>query len=181
MSRKDKSLYTACFAVVAAGALMIVVGAFTPYAASAQPAANRAALATSMPASAPASQAMGVQPPAGMPAVNLEDITSIVKAIIWAIQHKAWPFLLVLAFGVYLFIERHTPGIFGPRASAWLASWRGILVTSVATALWTAGLTVAASGWKAFGAALVLALVMALINAAAQYGKTPHAAQTTAQ
>lgn len=109
------------------------------------------------------------------PAVDLNDPASIVRGVVWAWQHKAWPYLVLLLLGGLLFLERHYKGALGAKSSAWLGSRKGILITSLIAGIISGCMTAALSGWKGLGWAALAALGTGLINAAAQYGSGPPA------
>jgi len=127
-------------------------------------------------AEAPASQPESAPAPAQIstpPIVNLNDPASIVRGVVWAWQHRAWPYLVLLLLGGLLFLERHYKGAFGSRSSAWLGSRKGILITSLIAGLVSGCMTAALSGWKGLGWAALAALGTGLLNAAAQKGSNP--------
>lgn len=121
-------------------------------------------------AAAQAGTAAATQP-SSAPAVNLDSAVSIWQALVVAFNGHDWPLVAVLAAGALLFVERHFKGCLGPRSSAWLGSWKGMLITSLLTAAVTSGLSAATGGWAALGRGCLIAVALAVVNFAAQFAR----------
>jgi len=111
--------------------------------------------------------------PASAPAVPLDDPSAIVTLLLAAFGNHAWPVVVMAVLMLLLFVERHFSGLFGQRSSEWLGSRTGMAVTSLATVVVTAGLSVASVGWHAVAKTCVAALVAGLANLAAQWPPKP--------
>ena len=119
-------------------------------------------------------EAHGQVAPASAPAIPLDDLSAIVTLLLAAFGTHTWPVVVMGVLMLLLFVERHFSGLFGQRSSEWLGSRLGLAVTSLATVVVTAGLSVASVGWHAVAKTCVAALVAGLVNLAAQWPPTAH-------
>lgn len=113
---------------------------------------------------APASQVAPASP-------SLDDPMALAQALMQAFGNQSWPLVVMLVLGLLLFVERHFRGVLGQRSSDWLGSPKGIALTSLVTAVVTAGLSAATGGWAALGKGCLVALVVGLLNLGLQWPK----------